>query len=372
MKVPLILRVFPLVFSLCKGPNVLLQYHSFNTLHIWYNRFLRILPELYMQKCPGFTQENREKIEKQSLDLIWLHWDSPVEGVSDTVADIFHIMCQMWHVERGLGDQDENALPQRLHQKLISLPWYVKGKYKLIGSLLQFLEFKNALTNLEEIKSQLLMCMATNHLAPAASEVYRVYMTKLATCQNPVKIWDKGWRNTLLGGLASKDEMVKRNVSHYWLSSTLKFIPQCGEHLNWLLTSSLYTSDNIQMDPCQKLDLQMKWTHSELLHMWVMVSLTSRSLSGVVEWNETLLQESLYSDDPTVRLDTLSLLCNSAKKAEMLHKIESRLLMEALPVNLNIDSAPFRQSLVSSFKKIAHTYPGQLSVFHKEPKPGHN
>ena len=102
-----------------------------------------MLPELYMQKCPGFTQENREKIEKQSLDLIWLHWDSPVEGVSDTVADIFHIMCQMWHVERGLGDQDENALPQRLHQKLISLPWYVKGKYKLIGSLLQFLEFKN-------------------------------------------------------------------------------------------------------------------------------------------------------------------------------------------------------------------------------------
>lgn len=352
MKVPLILRLFPLVFSLCKGPDVLLQYHSFNTLHIWYNRYLRLLPELYMQKCPGFTQENREKIEKQSLDLIWLHWDSPVEGVSDTVADIFHIMCQMWHVERGLGDQDENALPQRLHQKLVSLPWYVKGKYKLIGSLLQFLEFKNAFTNLEEIKSQLFMCMATNHLAPAASEVYKVYMTKLAACQNPVKIWDEGWRNTLLGGLASKDEMVKRNVGHYWLLATLKFIPQCGEHLNWLLTSCLHTSDNVQMDPCQKLDLQMKWTHSELLHMWVMVSLTSRSLSGVVEWNETLLQEALYSDDPTVRLDTLSLLCNSAKKTEMLHKMESIFLKEALPLNLNIDSSPFRQSLVSSLKKL--------------------
>ncbi|XP_014778953.1 thyroid adenoma-associated protein homolog [Octopus bimaculoides] len=350
MNVPLIMRLFFTIYKMCK--TISLDYHSFNLLHIWYSRYLRLLPELYIKNSSGFSQENREKLESQSLELIWLHWDSPVEGVSETVSNIFHIMCQIWHVERSLGSQDGNALPQKLLQRLITLPWYVKGKYKLMSSLLQFLEYNNAFSNLEEVKSQLVMCMATNHLVTSASEVYRVYMTKLALCKDTVSIWDQDWRNTLLDGLANEDELVKRNICHYWLPSTLKFIPQCGQHLSMLLTGALSPSKHPQLDLCRKLDLQSKWSHPELLHIWIMVSLTMRNLSGSIEWNETLLREALCSESAPLRLDALTLLCSSAKKAEMLHSLESKLLMEALPVNLNIDSAPFRQNLVSALKKL--------------------
>ncbi|GAB1597484.1 thyroid adenoma-associated protein homolog [Argonauta hians] len=350
MTVPLIIRFSFTIYEMCK--SIMLPYHSFNLLHIWYSRYLRLLPNLYIQNSPGFSQHNREIIEKQSLELIWLHWDSPVEGVSDTVSNIFHIMCQIWHVERSSGSNDGNALLQELLHKLIALPWYVKGKYKMMASLLQFLKYDNALSSLEQVKSQLVRCMATNHLVSSASEVYRVYMTKLALSKEAVSIWDQDWRNILLDGLANEDELMKRNVCHYWLPTTLKFIPQCGQHLSMLLTGALSPTKHPQLDLCHKLDLQSKWSHAELLHMLIMVSLTMRNLSGTIEWNEHLLREALCSDCVPLRLDTLTLLCSSAKKAEMLHSLESKLLIEALPVNLNIDSAPFRQNLVSVLKKL--------------------
>ncbi|CAC5396754.1 unnamed protein product [Mytilus coruscus] len=327
-----VLKCFHKIINICRGP-LSFHYHAFNSLEQLLSQVLQIVTVIKVLSADAELMSAIPKIVSETIDIVWLNWDSPVQDVPQIVIKIFSGMLQLWqHGYKHCGCHD--IIPDLL-SRLRNMSWYVKSQYRIISVLLSFMDSQLILDS--DIRNRLLLCMSSNYLAPSGADVYKAFLIKMRSQGEFEEVWTSHWKRTIIEGLTSENRLQRGNVGHYWISSTLKIIPEVKDSLTGTLTEML-DKDSIP--------------RHLVLHAWVTVAQVVRLYTGDFPMDTGLLYEALYSNDDDVRSEAFSVLCSSLKKADRMKEEETKLLKETIPYNLKIDSAPFRHQLSSNMKKL--------------------
>ncbi|XP_021346586.1 uncharacterized protein LOC110445988 isoform X1 [Mizuhopecten yessoensis] len=333
--------VFPVIIGYCSGP-INLHFHSFSLLLSWFKKF-----SMCLLQSTNFHIECLEgnDIFSKTLNLVYLNWDSPVEDVADIVGEVFRMLLGCWSTiatkyKTRLTDFD-NDLPGGALSKLETTPWYVKGKYRILAILLSYTDQEQILVRCPQIRQHLQRCMSTNYLAPCGADVYKAFLLQIRkrSKEEVIDVWSTAWLDTMIQSLTSNNIWLQSNTNHYWVQTTLKVLPSVGDFLQKHLSNVLYSKNS-------------HLPRQQVLHAWVVVSKVIRNNTAKEAEDSALLREALYSSSEETRLEAITLICCSLRKAESLSERDCTLLMEILPDNLKIDSAPFRQYLGASMRKL--------------------
>lgn len=119
------------IHVLCEG-DITLHYHAFQILSLWFSRVVKLTSLLKSsnvgRKCAYMV--------RRAWELVMLNWDSPVEDVPEIVVEIFGYVMTMWEFAK-------SEIPDFAHEVLGLIqetPWFVKGKYRVFGVLLSFVD----------------------------------------------------------------------------------------------------------------------------------------------------------------------------------------------------------------------------------------
>lgn len=72
----------------------------------------------------------------ETLKRVCVSWDSPVDGVSEFVAEVFQILMEVWRAEVDGGRSDYTQLAEELMRKVVQMPWYARSRYKPLSLLI--------------------------------------------------------------------------------------------------------------------------------------------------------------------------------------------------------------------------------------------
>lgn len=135
--VPFCVELFSEVHEFCMGP-LSLRYHAFSLLQTWFTKFLHLVSSEAVQ--------SKDFIEscliKKTLDIVWLNWDSPVDDVSELASESLKCLFEVWEVAHKEKDwkntEDPDDFYSSIFLKLMSVPWYIKGQYKVMSALVPY------------------------------------------------------------------------------------------------------------------------------------------------------------------------------------------------------------------------------------------
>uniref|UniRef100_K1PGZ0 Thyroid adenoma-associated protein n=1 Tax=Magallana gigas TaxID=29159 RepID=K1PGZ0_MAGGI len=340
--VPFCVELFTVVHEYCMGP-ISIRYHAFNLLQIWFSKFLHLISSDAIQ-CKDFIQSY---LMRTTLDIVRLNWDSPVDDVSELATGSLKYLFEVWEMAHKEKDRKSSKDPDSFYSsillKLKSVPWYIKGQYKVMSALVPYVGSHYIIREYPALAEELLKCLTSNYLASASADVYKALVADLRTRTEEtefIRSWEAMWWTTLIAGLLSDQTLQRNNINQYWIPSTTKISPDLGcyiqSKLGQLLTKEKCTTGD----------------RSRLLFAYLCVSKVIRATKVCALQNVELIREGLYSYQDEIRSEALGLVCVSHKKAEPLSKTEDTLLREVLSQNLKIDSAPFRQHLVAHLKRL--------------------
>ncbi|XP_012935226.1 thyroid adenoma-associated protein homolog [Aplysia californica] len=304
-----------------------------------------VLQESTKEKVNGvFFMSSECPVLHLTLDCVSLNWDSPVEGVSDSVTEIFRSLLSLWQrCQVSRGTQNNMDLSQHLLDHCLCMAWHSRARYKPISLLLPYVDCSQLLQRNPQLKADLLRCMKVNSMAAIATDVYKAFLQQIISQHgnNSAQIWSTAWRSALIDGLTSADSLQRIKTCTYWLPVTLKMIAGSESLLLSELEVKLREHSSGETD---------QW----LLFAWVTVSRVARDLlhHAVNLKDSVYLHRALLSDQEETRAEAVLLLCSTVKRAEPISELEVTLLKEFIPVNLKTDSTPFRQSLTFAIRKM--------------------
>lgn len=175
---PLLIHVFPYITQLCQGPN-LHHYLAFQLLALWFRKLentesicssfasvafhagnpsVSSLPcqqELFRIStvpCKNIFVENSGdqpswsfmsrgcQILNSTLVSIWVNWESPVEGVSELVVEIFGRLLRVWQQAVKKRISSYSDLCEHVLADVLSLGWHCKARYRSLSVLLTFVD----------------------------------------------------------------------------------------------------------------------------------------------------------------------------------------------------------------------------------------
>ncbi|KAL8610956.1 hypothetical protein ACOMHN_042572 [Nucella lapillus] len=335
-----LLALFPLVCKLCDAGTEF-QYLSFQLLSFWTQKLSACVSRLVGEEKYDSLMGRDSAIVSETLKRVWLSLDSPVYGVAEIVAETLKTLLQVWRVEVENGRSDYADLAEELMAKTVQVPWYARSRYTPLRLLMPYVDTDKLLAKTERLKGELLECMGASFLTALAGDVYTAFLLSIREkCgkEERAEAWRKTWLPTFVAGLTSSD---RNKVCDYWLTSTLETLPSTGPLIQRHLEARLQAGGDQSV-------------HCQLLFAWVAVCRILRTRAGLdlSTLPEQLLVEAVYSDEEDVSSEALFLLSATQKKAEPLGEVETRLLQLALPHCLKVDSASFRQKLVTSLRKV--------------------
>lgn len=203
------------------------------------------------------------------------------------------------------------------------------------------LPFSQVLDAYPDLPQHLLSCLSTNHLCPAAAEVYKVLVrqqcsewqdgqrgTEVALAEH----WARFWLPLLSQALCSPLPILQSNAANHLLTWTLRQLPAAQAPL----AARFGGQDTMS------------------LRAWVSLLKAQKSVAGALPLGDEALERlsrCLGSREEGVRLAALGLLCCSPNTNQPLSGTELQLLREFLPLNLNCDSSSFRQLLQAAVRK---------------------
>ncbi|XP_059169787.1 thyroid adenoma-associated protein homolog [Physella acuta] len=385
-QVPLLLHTFKEIVKLCKGSSEH-HYLAFQLFALWYQKTAQIetihlstacVHELTVEEacikdgkegygCLSQTnsaegidrEENNQSnsvnrkimlmskncpVLELTLSCIWLNWDSPVDGVSEFVHEIFSHMLSIWHQNVMSGTSDNVDLGKHLLNRVLSISWKSRSRYRPLTLLLPYVNGRQIIDENPQLKEDLLCCMKTNHMAATASDVYKAFLKRTVEehSENSLHVWKEIWMPVLIKGITTSDMLQRLKVCTYWLPPTLKLVPHSYSALLCCLEDKMIVDNTLEQ---QKDRYLFGWVAvSRVVREHLHLPLPTQSLP--------LLQKALLCVDEGTRAEALMLISTTMKKAEPLSQVEAQLLREFIPANLKTDSAPFRQSLSSGLKKV--------------------
>lgn len=184
------------------------------------------------------------------------------------------------------------------------------------------------------LPQHLLNCLATNHLCPTATELYRALVQQQCSQgqgDEQAELWAQHWLPLFSQALRSPLPILHSNATNHLLPWTLRQLPAAGT----LLAAQFSGAD------------------AAALRAWVSLLRVQRSTAGITALRAeeaARLQACLRAREEGVRLAALGLLCSGP--GHSLAGAEERLLREFLPLNLNCHMSAFRQLLQAALKKV--------------------
>ncbi|KYO25481.1 thyroid adenoma-associated protein-like protein [Alligator mississippiensis] len=332
--------LFPVVYALNKEQKDH-RYYCFQVFSLWLQRIQENLTTIWEVKEGRILAQNSELLH-QLTQLVWNNAESLVEGVSEFVHSSFQLLLEIYCLECKHFEDPKRPLYEQFLQRIILMPWQVKARYFPLCAVLPYVGTEKVLDTYQDLPQHLLNCLSTNHLCPAASEVYKAILQQQhkewakgkeqVTEEDLAQKWALHWLPTLSSALSSPVSILQSNASSYLLVWTLRLFPSSYP----LLAEAFSSGDTAQ------------------LRAWVTLLNVRKNITGVLPSDsETVKRLSccLHSGEENVRLAVLSLLCGSPRTNQALSEMEIRLLKEFLPLNLNCDSSSFRQLFQASVKK---------------------
>ncbi|KAK3538827.1 hypothetical protein QTP86_015956 [Hemibagrus guttatus] len=336
--------LFPLVSDLLRE-KLDCHYYVFQVFILWLKSVKECLPEIREISGTPFLGECSTLRDKLT-QIIWDNAESPIEGMSESVRTAFTLFLEIYELDCRLSGDAEKRLYVDLLHRIAELPWESRAKYSPLSALLPCMSTDKVLEQYPALPSHIYKCLSTNHLAPCASEIYKLLLQKQRRelSVNAVKEapptelhlaahWVHLWQPTILTALTSDVTIIQSNASIYLLPCTLRCFPGAFDTLLAAL------------DPAAPGHLQA----------WVCIMSGQRTVTGRLSWisesNSETLQLALSSLDASVRLAAFSLICCSPKTKEPPSDVEYAAVRDFLPLNLNSESSPFRQHLQAAIRK---------------------
>uniref|UniRef100_A0A8C4WH50 Thyroid adenoma-associated protein homolog n=1 Tax=Gopherus evgoodei TaxID=1825980 RepID=A0A8C4WH50_9SAUR len=332
--------LFPAVWAVSEEQKDY-HYYRFQVFSLWLQRVLECLPEIRKVKESRMLAENSELLHRLS-QFIWNNAESPVEGASEFIRSSFQHLLEIYRLECHRFEDLERPLYEQFLQRIITMPWQVKARYFLLCAILPYVGTEKVLDTYKDLPQHLLNCLSTNHLCPAASDVYKTILQQQrkqwiegeepATEEELAQKWALHWLPTLASALTSPISFLQSNASNYLLVWTLRLFPASYA----LLAESCSGGDSAH------------------LRAWVALLNGRKIITGALPLGGETLERlccCLHSREDNIRLAALGLLCCSPRTNQALSEVEVRLLKEFLPLNLNCDSSSFRQLLQAAVRK---------------------
>ncbi|XP_032864048.2 uncharacterized protein LOC116965349 [Tyto alba] len=267
------------------------------------------------------------------------HRPSPpqVEGVSEFIHSSFRLLLEIYHLECQHFQDQERPLYQQMLQRVVSMPWQIKARYVPLCAIVPYVGSQQVLDAYPDLPQHLLSCLSTNHLCPAATEVYKALVRQQCAEQRGAEgalaeRWALRWLPLLSQALRSPLPILQSNATNHLLAWTLRQLPA---------TQALLAT-------------QFGGQDTASLRAWVSLLKAQKSVAGALPLRGEALERlscCLGAHEEGVRLAALSLLCCSPSTNRPLSGTELRLLREFLPLNLNCDSSSFRQLLQAAVRR---------------------
>ncbi|XP_061865677.1 tRNA (32-2'-O)-methyltransferase regulator THADA-like isoform X2 [Colius striatus] len=325
--------VFPAVYALTKEQKDC-HYYCFQACTLWLQRLRDSLPAIWHLMGTRVLAQDTQLLQ-QLTQLVWDNAETSVEGISEFIQSSFRLLLEIYYLECQHFQDQERLLYQQILQRVVSMPWQIKARYVPLCSIVPYMGSQQVLDAYPDLPQHLLKCLSTNHLCPAAAEVYKALVRQQCAERQgagAAERWALHWLPLLSGALCSPLPILHGNATNHLLAWTLRQLPaaqallaaRCG---GWDAAS---------------------------LRAWVSLLRAQGSVAGPMQLQGDTLERlrcCLRSREDGVRLAALGLLCCSPGTNRPLSSGEMRLLAEFLPLNLNCDSSSFRQLLQASVRK---------------------
>ncbi|XP_038008017.1 LOW QUALITY PROTEIN: thyroid adenoma-associated protein homolog [Motacilla alba alba] len=331
--------VFPAVCALTREQKDC-HYYCFQACSLWLQRLRESLAALWHLTGTRILAQDTELLQEVT-QLLWNNAETPVEGVSEFIHSSFRLLLEIYHLECQHFQDQERPLYQQMLQRVVSMPWQIKARYVPLCAIVPYMGSQQVLDAYPDLPQHLLSCLSTNHLCPAAAEVYKVLV------QQQCSEWRDGQRGTEVA-LAEQWALCWLPLLSQALSSPLPILQ--SNSANHLLTWTL------RQLPATQVLLATRFGGQDTMSLraWVSVLKAQKSVAGALPLGSEALQRlsrCLATREEGVRLAALALLCCSPNTNQPLSGTEAQLLREFLPLNLNCDSSSFRQLLQAAMRK---------------------
>ncbi|XP_058707040.1 thyroid adenoma-associated protein homolog isoform X3 [Poecile atricapillus] len=331
--------VFPAVCALIREQKDC-HYYCFQACALWLQRLREGLAALWHLTGTHILAQDTKLLQEVS-QLLWNNAETPVEGVSEFIHSSFRLLLEIYHLECQHFQDQERPLYQQMLQRVVSMPWQIKARYVPLCTIVPYMGSQQVLDAYPDLPQHLLSCLSTNHLCPAAAEVYKVLVqqqcsewrggqqgTEVALAEQ----WAQRWLPLLSQALCSPLPILQSNTANHLLTWTLRQLPATQA----LLAAQFGGQDTMS------------------LRAWVSLLKAQKSVAGALPLGDEALERlshCLGTHEEGVRLAALGLLCCSPNTNQPLSGTEMQLLQEFLPLNLNCDSSSFRQLLQAAVRK---------------------
>ncbi|XP_077643287.1 tRNA (32-2'-O)-methyltransferase regulator THADA [Lonchura striata] len=331
--------VFPAVCALTREQKDC-HYYCFQACALWLQRLREGLAALWHLTGTRILARDTELLQEVT-QLLWNNAETPVEGVSEFIHSSFRLLLEIYHLECQHFQDQERPLYQQMLQRVVSMPWQIKARYMPLCAIVPYMGSQQVLDAYPDLPQHLLSCLSTNHLCPAAAEVYKVLVrqqcsewqdgqrgTEVALAEQ----WALCWLPLLSQALCSPLPILQTNAANHLLTWTLRQLPATQT----LLAAQFGGQDTMS------------------LRAWVSVLKAQKSVAGALPLGDEALERlslCLGTREEGIRLAALGLLCCSPNTNQPLSGTEMQLLREFLPLNLNCDSSSFRQLLQAAVRK---------------------
>ncbi|XP_017669552.1 PREDICTED: thyroid adenoma-associated protein homolog [Lepidothrix coronata] len=331
--------VFPAVCALTKEQKDC-HYYCFQACALWLQRLRESLPAIWhLMETPILAQDT--ELLQQVTQLLWDNAETPVEGVSEFIHSSFRLLLEIYHLECQHFQDQERSLYRQMLQRVVSMPWQIKARYVPLCAIIPYMGSQQVLDAYPDLPQHLLSCLSTNHLCPAAAEVYKVLVRQqLSEWQEGqqgteaalAERWAQCWLPLLSQALCSPLPILQSNAANHLLTWTLRQLPATQAPLA----------------------IQFGGQDTASLRAWVSLLKAQKSVAGALPLRDEALERlscCLGAREEGIRLAALGLLCCSPSTNQPLSSTEMQLLREFLPLNLNCDSSSFRQLLQAAVRK---------------------
>uniref|UniRef100_A0A8C3NTM2 Thyroid adenoma-associated protein homolog n=1 Tax=Cyanoderma ruficeps TaxID=181631 RepID=A0A8C3NTM2_9PASS len=331
--------VFPAVCALTREQKDC-HYYCFQACALWLQRLREGLAALWHLTGTRVVAQDTELLQEVT-QLLWNNAETPVEGVSEFIHSSFRLLLEIYHLECQHFQDQERPLYQQMLQRVVSMPWQIKARYVPLCAIVPYMGSQQVLDAYPDLSQHLLSCLSTNHLCPAAAEVYKVLVQQQCsewrdgqqgTEEALAEHWALCWLPLLSQALCSPLPILQSNAANHLLTWTLRQLPA---------TQALLAA-------------QFGGQNTTSLRAWVSLLKAQKSVAGALPLGDEALERlsrCLGTREEGVRLAALGLLCCSPNTNQPLSGTEVQLLREFLPLNLNCDSSSFRQLLQAAVRK---------------------
>lgn len=321
---PFLFVLFEAVCQFCHWQKE--KFYSFKLLELWFKKLMQ-----FHQSVDNGTSlvtwcdllKPNGTIVKQTLGILLAHLDDSVDGVSDSISYVIVTLIRL----KPKTNNVESILGLWLLDQSFLMPWCVRARYVLMAAILEHLSLETVSERCHLIMDDVCRCLATNYLTPSAAHVHQCILNIFSKQPNGCELWKEFCWPYLLSCLMSENSLTSRNASQYLLVSTLKTL---SDSLNFMLAAvGGKTSDRII------------YAHLAILS-------AARKCDLRVDMVMESVQSALRNQNNDFRLLAFDLLCTSPRTTDPLKLFEVDLLKQFLPLNLNVDSPPFRKQLQTS------------------------